>query len=358
MKGPITKKLIRRRNRRFYAIYFGCVAAVLIFYAFGARYLAGELKEFEDTRNIYTAQKVLTMIQNGEFEALYEYEDKYPGDTAGQYAQALRELSAGGEFTLEAMADSGRYRVWLNGQKFAEFALRVVEGASSPRGYSLWELGSVRALALTETAYRVRAREDYKVYADGLALAEADRVQSGIETDAAQYLPEGVDAPAECVYEVRRRFGVPEFTAEDGKGRPSEVTLGEDGTYTCAAVYEELDEETLAYVGKCAKCLALYTADDKDFNEMNKYLLKDSDAYKALRALETGWFTLHTAYRFENTSVTNCQFYGDTVLACDVNLNFIITVKQTGNEKTYPLSYTFYFQLKDGDWLLYNMAGR
>ena len=200
---------------------------------------------------------------------------------------------------------------------------------------------------------RVRAREDYTVYCDGQALTAEDKVESGIRMEVAQYLPNGVTAPTECVYEVSRLSGQPEFTCVDHRGRPVALTE-ENGQLTAGINYDELDDETRAYVARVDKCLALYTADDQTFMEMSKYLVKDSEAYKAMRAMESGWFTLHTSYRFANMVVENVQFYGDSVMSCDVSLTFIIVAKKDNSEKSYDSHYTFYFQKKGDKWLLYN----
>jgi len=357
MKGKLTKAMLRRRNRRFYTIYLSIVAVVLIGFFFGGKFLLGELREYEDTRNIYTARDVFTHFESGDYEYLFQYETGYDADDAANYADAMRQLAAGGELALVPQATPGEYYVTLGGKRFAEFVLTPIAGQTSPKGYSLWELTSVKALTLPVATYQVRAREDYTVFCDGEALTDAHKTESGLSMNVGEYLPRDV-APTECVYTITTPFGAPVFTCTDHKGR--EVVLTDDGkgVLTAGVVYDTLDEETRTYISKTAKCLALYTSDDEDIYEMNKYLLPNSKAAEAIRTLERGWFTLHTSYRFENTTVENVQFYGDNILACDVSLQFIIVARKNNQEKTYPMSYTFYFQKKGEKWLLYDMASK
>ena len=353
-KKKLTKAMLRRKNRRFWIIYGCVVAAVLIAFAVGSHILLDEAREFQETRNKYTAQEYLKLFENGEYETLFAYETGYQDADAGQYASLAREMTAGGEMALALKGGTeDTYYVALNGKRFAEMKLRPIEGKTSPKGYWLWELDSVHILSLPTSTFRVRAREDYTVYCDGQALTAEDKVESGIRMEVAQYLPNGVTAPTECVYEVSRLSGQPEFTCVDHRGRPVALTE-ENGQLTAGINYDELDDETRAYVARVDKCLALYTADDQTFMEMSKYLVKDSEAYKAMRAMESGWFTLHTSYRFANMVVENVQFYGDSVMSCDVSLTFIIVAKKDNSEKSYDSHYTFYFQKKGDKWLLYN----
>ena len=351
----ITRAMLRRRNRRFYTIYIAVVAVVLLGFFIGSQYLLGELREFEDTRNIHTANRFFQLFENGDYETLYNYETGYRDADASQYAALAREMTQGAQMELVARAETGAYYVTLDGKKFAELNLSLIPGQTSPKGYSLWDLESVHILSLPMSTFRVRAREDYTVFCDGAPLTDDQKVESGLRLPIADHLPSSVHAPTECVYEVSRLSGEPVFTCTDHKGRPVTLT-DENGVWTAGMNFDEIDDETRSYVGKTAKCLALYTSDDKDFLEMSKYLLKDSDAYKSIRALETGWFTLHTSYRFENVSVTNAAYYADgDILACDVNLTFIIVARKNNQDKSYPMAYTFYYQKSGGKWLLYDM---
>ena len=351
----LTKAMLRRRDRRFYTVYFIVVGLVLIGFLIGSRYLLGELREFEDTRNVHTAETFFRLFTDGDYETLYGYETGYRDADAAQYAALARDTVGGGQLDLVARAESGAYYVTLDGKKFAELNLRVIPGQTSPKGYSLWELDTVHILSLPTQTFRVQAREDYTVYCDGEALTGDYKAQSGIALPISEHLPSGVKVPTECVYEVTRLSGEPVFTCRDHKGREVSLT-DENGTLRAGMNYDSIDDETRSYVGKTAKCLALYTSDDKDFLEMSKYLLKDSSAYKAIKALETGWFTLHTSYRFENVSVSNVAYYGDDqILTCDVSLTFVIVARKNNQDKSYPMAYTFYYQKSGGKWLLYDM---
>lgn len=359
MKGKLTKAMLRRRNRRFYAIYFAVVAVVLVGVFIGSRYLLDELREYEDTRNIYTAREVFSRFENGDYEALFAYESGYDADDQALYAQAMRDLAAGGTLELvpQSTTKNGEYTVTLNGNRFAKFTISPVEGQTSPKGYAIWELTSVTALSLPTTSWQIRAREDYTVMSNGKPLTDSDKTQSGLTVAAAEHLPQGT-APTECVYTVTSAFGEPVFTCTDHQGRDVTLTPDENGVLVAGVNYDEIDDETRTYITKTAKCLALYTSDDQDIYEMNKYLLPDSKAHAAIKGLETGWFTLHTSYRFENTTVENVQFYGDDIMACDVKLTFIIVVKKNNEEKSYPMHYTFYFKKSGEKWLLYEFVSQ
>lgn len=356
-KGKLTKAMLRKRNRRFYTIYGCVVGVVLIAFFIGSQYLLGELREYEDTRNIYTARKVFAQFENGEYEALFAYESDYSPEDVTRYADAMRELAAGGELALVPQATNGAYYVTLNGKRFAEFTLTPIEGQTSPKGYSIWELTQVKALTLPTTTYQIRAREDYTVYQDGTPLTDSHKTESAIALEASKYLPADA-AMTECVYTISTPFGEPVFTCTDHKGRDVALTADENGVLVAGTNYDEIDEELRTYIGKTAKCLALYTSDDKDIYEINKFLLPDSKAAKQIQALETGWFTLHTSYRFTDTKVENVQFHGENILSCDVSLNFIIVARKNNEEKTYPMSYTFYYQKSGQKWLLYDMASK
>ena len=354
-KKKLTRAMLRRKNRRFWIIYGCVVAVILIGFAIGSHILLDEAREYQETRNKYTAQKYFELFQNGDYETLYAYETGYRDADPQQYASIAREMTAGGEMTLVLKGGTeDTYNVALDGKRFAELKLKPIEGQTSPKGYWLWELDSVHILSLPTSTFRVKAREDYTVYCDGEPLTNDDKVESGIRMEVAQYLPNGVGAPTECVYEVTRLSGEPQFTCVDHKGRSVSLTE-ENGQLVAGVNYDEIDDETRTYVSKTAKCFALYTSDDQPFTEMAKYLVKDSEAYNAMRAMESGWFTLHTSHRFANTTVENVQFFGDddSVMACDVSLTFIIVAVKNNEEKTYDMHNTFYFQRVGEKWLVY-----
>ena len=360
-------------HSRFYQIYLCIVALALIAIGVGMVWLNGYLKDVEAAEPVYVAEEVAKLFESRDFESLYALDTSAAEVSNGDksfYVDSMHEIADGADIEwTEAFSkneNEKNYRVTVDGSKFATFTL-VPSGRVTPRGNTLWALGSVSTNVELkepeiiepdpEIEFRVTAPADSVVTVDGRVLTGDDVLNSGIAVFPAGFLPPGIEAPTLTEYSVICNSETPEITVEDRDGNPQELTAEEDDPHKLSCGLPENTELRDRYyraVFEVAERLAEYTSNDATKGWMHELCIRNSPAYNAVSGFDNTWAPGHRSVAFRNVSTDSYYVHSNYCITCRVSFDYVLIIR-SGEEKVYRTSYTFCFA-KDGNTArLYNM---
>jgi len=369
------KKKTRRRKRAtifqrireswFYRIYFGLLLLCAVGLVIGLVTLSDVLAEYEQTRPIHTAEEMLARIQQRNWNDIYQIDlsaRSLKQETPEQYAQYMQDLTAGKEFTLKSVLtlqeNEQQYNVMLDGQKFAEIILEH-SGVTTSHNYNKWQLKSLETHALASTQYTITVPSDSTVQINGIALTQADIVESGIATEASGNLPDGEQAPTMTKYSVNMSFGAPgEFIVTDKNGKQQQVTQDDERSWSTTlawdddAIKAQCEEEAV----KWGRRLAAYTTGDYNKFTLSESCINPSPARTYIRNMENQWAANHSGVDFENIQTYDYYVYSDNCFSCKISFDYIVHYTKNSTDKTYPTKYTMYFQKQGGTFKLYSFT--
>ena len=366
------RKRARKRSilhSRFYQVYFILLILCVAGIALGARYLNGVLKDYESAQPRYVAQEAAQLFERGDYETIFDLDSSMrdvPEEDRPYYIGQLESLAAGREVSwteaYSADEDERRYRVSLDGEKFAEFTL-VPSGAQTEHGNRLWTLGTITTFVRIEEPQvaepeptptpvpaitcSITVPSTFTVTVDGRKLDANDVVEADIPIVPDGMLPEGVVAPTMIRYAFLSETGTPEIQMTDWQGRPQ--TPVEDGAYSwrCDLPQNpELAEQFGENVLEVAQRIARYSAREVSQASVLKYCAKGSPAYENIDNFDSSLGKKPNGSSFENVVVSDFYLYSEDCFSCRVSFDYI---PRFGKEsKTYPTAYTLYF-IRQGD---------
>lgn len=359
------KKTILRllRESWFYRIYFGLLAVCAIALTIGLVVLTGVLREYEQTRPVHTAEAYLDMLNRRDWAQVHAIDDaarKLKYETADQYARYMDELTAGKEFSLKSILsideNEQKYNLMLDGQKFAELTL-MHSGAVTKHNFAEWQLKNLEIVAARANEYTVTAPADSVVTVNGKALGAEDILETGLPTEAAENLPDGVEAPTLTKYGVYMFFSAPEdVRATDRNGNEQEVTRDGEHSWSCDLTYDDanIKEYVEGNVVTWGRRLAAYTTGDYDKIDLSNACINPSPARSFIRNMENQWATAHNGYDFQNIETYDYYVYSDSCFSCKISFDYIVHYSK--QDQSYPTLYTLYFYRDGGTFKLYNFT--
>ena len=364
MAKKITLKKLRRRNRRFYTIYFAALAVFALAVAVGCAMVKDVLAEYEQSQPEHEAEKVAAIFTGRDFESVYPYEDPayLDGATMEEYVSFMNENTEGMDITWrkKITADSVNvtYAVYADGKRFGTFVLSPAQ--KTRHGFNLWALSSMETTIFVhetppEPVYgsiRVKADSRSTVTVNGETLAASAIVESGIPTEAQGHMPKGVDAPTDVIYEAQVTGDV-DVSVTDHNGLPQTVTL-QDGAYVAAVNYEDdtLRPARGEWIEKLAQAVAKYFTKNMSLNTLTRRVEENSPAYNALAAFDLNYIKDNIGQSFSDMKTFHYLTYSDKCFSCDVQFNY--TVRFYDATKDYPSAYRFFFRRVDDLWMLYD----
>lgn len=384
-KSTAKKRASSPRNRRshrrsilrsrFYQVYFLLVILCVLGIALGARYLNGVLEDYESAQPKYVAQQAARLFERGDYEAIFGLDTSMrdvPEEDRAYYIGQLQALAAGREVSWsEAYSgneDERRYRVSLDGEKFAEFTL-VPSGAQTKRGSRLWTLGSVTTFVRIEEpqiaepeptpvptiACSITVPSSFTVTADGRTLDANDVVEDGIPIVPAGMLPSDVTAPAMVRYAFPSESGAPDIRVTDWQGNAQ--TPVQDGEYSWRCELPQNPELEALYgesALEVAKRIAKYSTREASQDSVLKKCAKGSPAYESIKSFDSSLGKKPKSSTFENVVVSDFYLYSEDCFSCRVSFDYI---PRFGKEsKTYPTAYTLYFVRQGDSGKLYSFS--
>lgn len=340
-----------------------CVAGI----ALGANYLNGVLEDYESAQPKYVAQQAARLFERGDYEAIFGLDasmQDVPEEDRAYYIGQLEALAAGREVSwTEAYSgneDERRYRVSLDGEKFAEFTL-VPSGAQTKRGNRLWTLGSVTTSVRIEApqvvepeptpapaiACSITVPSSFTVTVDGRVLDANDVVEDGIPIVPAGMLPSDVTAPAMVRYAFPSESGVPDIRVTDRQGNVQNPAQDGEHNWRCELPQNpELEALYGESALEVAKRIAKYSTREVSQDSVLKKCAKGSPAYESIKSFDSSLGKKPKSSTFENVAVSDFYLYSEDCFSCRVSFDYI---PRFGKEsKTYPTAYTLYF-IRQGD---------
>lgn len=355
------KKAKKRRRSLFYPIYFGLLALAICAFALGLARLWRTLDDYEKALPVHVARAQERMFLERDFEALYAYEDpsRFPDETKQDYIRYALEQTGGKEITVSEArtgdADLRRYVVKLDGEPFAQYEL-APSGQTSAYGSVLWTLASVKTNLVRPSEYFVTAPAEARVLVDGEALGEERVLERDLPVARMEYVPANAPKRTCTKYGFSRCFKTPSILVLSPDQVALDLARQPDGGIVAAMNYDDpLKAECEQRVFEIAKLIARYTSDDLDEARMLAHVVKDSPAYKALRAVDTQWFGKHEGYDFADMRSGRYLAAGEDCFVCDVSYRYLIA-NRDGTVRDYATSYVFCMIREREKWLLYNLA--
>ena len=345
--------------------------------ALGARYLNGVLEDYESAQPKYVAQQAARLFERGDYEAIFGLDTSMrdvPEEDRAYYIGQLQALAAGREVSWsEAYSgneDERRYRVSLDGEKFAEFTL-VPSGAQTKRGSRLWTLGSVTTFVRIEEpqiaepeptptpvptiACSITVPSSFTVTADGRMLDANDVVEDGIPIVPSGMLPSDVTAPAMVRYAFPSESGAPDIRVTDWQGNVQ--TPVQDGEYSWRCELPQNPELEALYgesALEVAKRIAKYSTREASQDSVLKKCAKGSPAYESIKSFDSSLGKKPKSSTFENVVASDFYLYSEDCFSCRVSFDYI---PRFGKEsKTYPTAYTLFFVRQGDSGKLYSFS--
>ena len=362
-----TKKKSSRRRRQsfrfpyFYLFYFLLVAFVILFTGRATDYLHDYLQDYEDAQPEYAAEEAAKIFTERRFDELFQYEDQsvLGAESRDQYVSYMNELTAGKEISWREVRSSDpdvkRYVVSLGDAKMGEFTLGKT-GQTNAHGFGLWGLQSVSTDVLASTSYQITAPSTSRVYVDGVQLTADQITDAGTPIlDVADNLPEGLTAPTLCTYQFSRYFGVKEVRVFDPRNRDNAVTQLSPTQWTAEFNYddalfgEDVTARVIDVTKRLSECLSVKKYDRKKLLEV---LVKDSKAYRYVKAFDTDWFRDHKSHEFLDMQLSHFVSYSEDVFSVETHYDYKITY--SGGTETYPTAYRLFFQNVKGTWYMFD----
>ena len=366
MAKKITLKKLRRRNKRFYMVYFIALAVFALAVLVACTLVKDVLAEYEQSQPEHEAEKVAQIFLDRDFENVYPWEDEtyLDGASLEEYVSFMNENTEGMEITWrkKITADSVNvtYAVYADGMRFGTFVLSPAE--KTRHGFSLWALSSMETTIFvheTESApepvygaVRVQADSRSTVTVNGETLDESSIVEKDIPTEAAGHMPAGVAAPTDVIYEAKVT-GDADVSVTDHNGKAQAVSLVK-GVYVAAVNYEDeaLRPAREEWISKLAQAVAKYFTKNISLQTLTRRVEENSKAYESLAGFDTNYLKENIGQSFANMKTFHYLTYASNCFSCDVQFEYI--VKYYGAEKTYESAYRFYFRKVDDLWMLYD----
>jgi len=204
----MTRKKIRRCNRRFFTAYGVLLVIAVLAVVFGYSYIRTYLTEYESVQTKYVADESFRMFRDLDYAALYaceKPENQALTDVQGYEAHASALLS-GKEITYRdsytGTEEEKIYNVYADGKRFATFSIRL-SGETTSRGLEKWTYSgaSINLLENAFRQFRVECYEGSRVFVDGVEIMEDQMTVIGELQGYEGHLKKGVELPKQYEYD-------------------------------------------------------------------------------------------------------------------------------------------------------------
>lgn len=346
----------------FWRIYCALLVVFVVALAIGLGVLSGVMGEYEATRPVHAAEKLLEKLNARNWQEIYSMDESAKAltqETPDQYAEYMNNLTTGYDFSLKNILslneNEAKYNVMMNGQKFAELTLEH-SGEVTGHGFNHWQVKNLTTTAMAASQYTITAPADSTVSVNGQVLSQDLIIQRDIPTEAAGNLPDGVIAPTMVKYAVNMSFGAPEnVTVTDKNGNAQAVTQEDDHSWSAPMAYDDsIKAQVEEAVVKWGRRLAAYTTDDYSKYDLYNACINPSPARTYIRNMENQWAASHSGVDFKDIKTYDYYVYSDSCFSCRISFDYIVHYK--AGDKTYPTLYTLYFAKDGGSFKLYSFT--
>lgn len=219
----------------------------------------------------------------------------------------------------------------------------------------------------------IEVPSNLKVYVNGKILTEEHKKEGG-QNEGLIAVSKYVDIPYLIKYEISGLLGEPEVKIEDENGKSVDYKK-ENNSIKVALDKEVIENKEEAMkkikgsvnIEQIAKDWSLYLTNDlkgtlHGFNNISKYLIKDSDIYKDARKWATGvditFVSKHTLDNptFTNVKLNNFTIYNENAFSCEIYLEKHLTLSNVRSKKINDImNERMFFVFYQGQWKLVNM---
>ncbi len=349
----------RRSRRRFLFGLFIFASVLLVAGAAVLGWLWGELARYEANTPESSVRRYLDQVRRGEWDALYESSGFQPTPAADRedyiaYLQrTYEELPE--EYVLVRVSGAGEqtYALTAAEREIARLELTQAQAGSPYR----WE---VRTQVTPIPPVEVSAPAFVTVLADQLVLDETYQ-QNLYPAEGYGELPEEIQAPQMVTYRMEGFLAPPQLTAQGPDGTVCSVSALEEkeGLLTASVTVapgKEQEEEYWILAEEAAKTYAAFITSDAERDQLNAYLLPDTNFYQAIQEFYNGWYIEHTGYRYENLIREQMTLWGEDAFSAVLSFDYLIY--RGYKEYRYPSSYQLDFVRTAQGWKLVQLITR
>ena len=105
-----------------------------------------------------------------------------------------------------------------------------------------------------------------------------------------------------------------------------------------------------------AMTYAKYISEDTRFSDLQQYLYRRTDYYKAISSFVNRYFSTHDSYRFDNMHISDLISYGEDVgFTGTISFDYVVTIEGEKSQ-TYSNTYQMTFLNVNGKWLCSNLV--
>lgn len=364
------KQAPRLGSTIFYTLYFLFILVFFVATLGMLIWLNGWLIDYQAAQPSAKAQAVFDQIfTNPNWADIYAaagaQDTQYEGKEA--FAQYMNEYVGGQELnfleTSAGLSGDKIYVIRLGEEKIATFTLTDNNhvgdvGLGNITQLPDWQLSAVDVVLNRDNTYRIVRLNSHRTMINGVELGDDHTIMKA-GTNAADYLPAGVEDVAMCTQEITGLFVQPDVQIFDDKGNQMEVTYDEaTKTFTEKTTANTMSDDQASALRMATETYCLWMiAEVSDRGTAAKYFDPAGDAYSFTSiSKDQLWMQSNNGHEFKDYTVTNFTQYSDSIFSARVDMKLAVT-RTDGSVKDYPYGKTMFFRKSDtGKWLCYNFT--
>lgn len=197
---------------------------------------------------------------------------------------------------------------------------------------------------------------DAQVYVNGIRLNENYITERNVSSEAYSNLFDLNQAPLVTRYHIDNLVGIPTVTTQDD----AQYSVVKDALQDCFYIADRPDgamEEVMrTRIRDTAMTYAKYISEDTRFSDLQQYLYRRTDYYKAISSFVNRYFSTHDSYRFDNMHISDLISYGEDVgFTGTISFDYVVTIEREKSQ-TYSNTYQMTFLNVSGKWLCSNLV--
>jgi len=197
---------------------------------------------------------------------------------------------------------------------------------------------------------------DAQVYVNGIRLNENYITERNVSSDAYSNLFDLNQAPLVTRYHIDNLVGVPTVTTQDDTKYSIVKDALADRFYIGDQPNGAMEEIMRTRIRDTAMTYAKYISEDTRFSDLQQYLYRRTDYYKAISSFVNRYFSTHDSYRFDNMHISDLISYGEDVgFTGTISFDYVVTIEGEKSQ-TYSNTYQMTFLNVNGKWLCSNLV--
>ena len=150
--------------------------------------------------------------------------------------------------------------------------------------------------------------------------------------------------------------GIPTVTTQDDTKYSIVKDALADRFYIGDQPNGAMEEIMRTRIRDTAMTYAKYISEDTRFSDLQQYLYRRTDYYKAISSFVNRYFSTHDSYRFDNMHISDLISYGEDVgFTGTISFDYVVTIEGEKSQ-TYSNTYQMTFLNVNGKWLCSNLV--